>query len=185
MIRYGICLLMIFSCAACARVSVETTKPIKVDVSMRIDVYQHVVKDVQSIEDQIYGNQEQQLNFFWSMESVYAQDLPTDVVEAIARRKGRVSRIELYLAEGYMGIDRAGYITLRETVPASLRTDLSRLAAAENSDRRITNSYTAKKNGVPLSQVENVMSEDSFKRAPAGYWFEMKNASGSYVWKQK
>ena len=47
-------LLLTIIAFGCAKVQVETTKPIKVDVNMRVDVYQHVVKDVESVNDQIY-----------------------------------------------------------------------------------------------------------------------------------
>ncbi|MDD5729736.1 MAG: hypothetical protein PHN57_01210, partial [Candidatus Omnitrophica bacterium] len=42
----------------CARVRVEAPKePIKVDISMRLDIYQHVTKDINDIENIVTGSE--------------------------------------------------------------------------------------------------------------------------------
>ncbi|MDP2911312.1 MAG: hypothetical protein Q8N76_03140, partial [Candidatus Omnitrophota bacterium] len=42
----------------CARVRVEAPKdPIKLDISMRLDIYQHVAKDIDAIEGIVSGNE--------------------------------------------------------------------------------------------------------------------------------
>jgi len=172
---------------ACARVSVETKEPIKVDVSMRIDVYQHVVEEVDSIEAQIYGDTEQQLNFNWGIKEVYAADLPAEAAEAIARRKSRAGTVENYLKLGYLGINRAGYLeVISDKVQGQEKVSVSAVASRENNDRRIINSYTASKNKVSLAQVEEVMAKDSFKRVGPGTWVEFYDQdSNSYIWQKK
>ena len=70
---------------ACAKVSVETKEPIKVDVNMRVDIYQHVVEDVQSINDQIYGGSQQEFNSLFFIHTAYAQDASSAMQAAISR----------------------------------------------------------------------------------------------------
>lgn len=43
----------------CARVSVQAPKdPIKVDISMRLDIYQHIKNDIDDIESIVTGSSE-------------------------------------------------------------------------------------------------------------------------------
>jgi hypothetical protein len=53
---FWIFLTSVFAVMGCARVNMVAPKEaIKLDVSMRLDVYQHVAKDVDSIEDMVSG----------------------------------------------------------------------------------------------------------------------------------
>lgn len=181
----GMMIFFLLGFIACAKVSVETKKPIKVDISMRIDVYQHVIKDVESIEGQIFGNTEKQMNFLWGIKEVFAAEMPSEVKNAIERRKQRVADIEDYFTKGYVGLNKNAYVEIR-SVSKSLESEVEAAISEENRDRKITYSYTAEKNGVELSQVEEVVFKDHFKRAPAGYWFQMYDEDrGEYIWKQK
>ncbi len=54
--RIIIVLVMVIFALGCARVRVETPKEgIKVDISMRLDIYQHVSKDIDDIESMVSG----------------------------------------------------------------------------------------------------------------------------------
>src|SRR3989338_2999357 len=87
-------LILIFGCA---RVRVEVPKePVKIDISMRLDIYQHVQKDIDDIESIVSGSKEKHKpkdnhslrNFF--IGSAYAQEgLSPEVEEAALRRKDR------------------------------------------------------------------------------------------------
>ena len=84
----------LFSFMACARVRVEAPKdPIKVDISMRLDIYQHVQTDINQIENIVSGAQEKPkpkdgqslLDHF--IHSAYAQEgLSPEVEQAALRR---------------------------------------------------------------------------------------------------
>ncbi len=85
----------------CARVSVQGSKePIKLDISMRLDIYQHVKNDIDNIENMVAGSKEQakpkdKQSFLGRFISyAYAQEgLGAEVEEAAMRRKGRYSQI--------------------------------------------------------------------------------------------
>ncbi|MBN2483186.1 MAG: DUF1318 domain-containing protein [Candidatus Omnitrophica bacterium] len=172
---------------ACARVNVETAKPLKVDINMRLDVYQHVVKDIDSIEDQVYGNQEKKMNFLMSWDEAYAADFSQDVQQAIERRKNRIDLIEEYFQNGYVGENRNGELTIIDPgLPEDLKAQILPVIGKENEDRVIIYQATARKNNVPLSDVRRIVLLDHFNRAPGGYSFEMYNEEkGVYQWIKK
>jgi uncharacterized protein YdbL (DUF1318 family) len=185
-------LIFVFLCLfvlGCAKLSVETAKPIKLDISMRIDVYQHVEKDISSIEDQIYGGKDKKLNavFGFGIEAAYAADFSFAVLDAIERRKSRSAMIEEYFSQGYIGENRDAVL---EIVNKGLAIDLKGkvIAAidAENADRVTIYSGIAQKNGADLADVRKSSFSDHYRRAGEGYWFEVyDDGSGKYSWKQK
>jgi len=179
---YILCIIILFGCA---KVSVEATKPIKVDISMRVDIYQHVVKDVKSINDQIYGG-EKDFNAIFIFQNAYAADLSLEASQAISRRKARVSKIEEYFSKGYIGENRGALLQIRGDVPSNIKGEVQNLINDENKDRKIIYTETANKNEADVSQITKVFFQEDYKRAPKGYWFEVYNeANGQFNWVQK
>ncbi|MFC1703824.1 DUF1318 domain-containing protein [Candidatus Omnitrophota bacterium] len=169
----------------CAKVSVETTKPIQVDINMRVDIYQHVEKDVESINDQIYGDPAKQINFLFGARNAYAQDSGA-LDEAIQNRKTRVATIEGYFAKGYIGENKDALLETRGSVPAEENADVQSAISAENNDRNVIYSATAQKNNTDIAGVRKVFLDKDYQRAPSGYWFQVYDQSaGNYAWKQK
>jgi uncharacterized protein YdbL (DUF1318 family) len=177
----------VFLILGCARVNLQTEKPLKVDISMRVDVYQHVAKDVASIEDQIHGGkQEQKLNSLFTVVNAYAQDYSGEVAAAIERRKERTSRIEEYVNKGYVGENKDALLTvMSQNCPAELRGDIAALVQAENGDRNIIYQSTAEKNGADIASVRKAFFDDHYKRAASGAWFEIYDSASGYRWAQK
>ncbi|MDD4183234.1 MAG: DUF1318 domain-containing protein [Candidatus Omnitrophica bacterium] len=170
---------------SCAKVNLQTSQPLKVDINMRVDVYQHVAKDVESIQDQIYGSTPKQINAILLMNEAYAQEYSADVTAAIERRKTRLGTIDKYFAKGYIGENKDAYL---QYVAKGLLTDLKNtvesIIAEENADRSAIYKAIAQKNGVDVSETAKVFFDDDYKRAPSGYWFEVYEG-GQYIWKQK
>lgn len=181
-----VALVAIFGCVK-TKVEVATPKPVKIDINMRVDIYQHVVKDVDDIEDQIYGGQERQLNYLFALPSVYAAEYPEEVTLAIQRRRARAETIEGYFQSGYIGEDREALLQLIEgNVPSDIRAEVADVIAQENSDRETIYEATAVKNGVPVSETRKVFFQNHYNRAPSGYLFEIYDESrGEYLWKKK
>lgn len=169
-----ICAILIFGCA---KVSVETAKPIKVDISMRVDVYQHVVEDVASIEDQIYGSNEKKLNCIFVMDQAYAD---TQLDAAIANRKERMAKIEGYFAKGIIGENKDALLEIR----SSGSNDIQTVINAENADRNVIYKATAVKNEIDISEMRKIFFDDHYKRAKFGYWFQIQDGD-VYEWVQK
>lgn len=170
----------------CAKVSLETAKPLKVDVTMRIDVYQHVQKDAASIEDQVYGSSEKQFNYNFIMGNVYAQSYSLDVGAAIERRKNRAGVIEKYFSQGYIGETKTAYLKAMDGMAQDVKAQVEQSIIDENSDRGVIYKFTAEKNNADISETEKIFYNDHFQRAQAGYWFEICDQSGSNCqWKKK
>jgi len=179
----------IFSAIAlisCAKVNLQTSQPLKVDINMRVDVYQHVASDVESVQNQIYGSTQKQINAILLMNEAYAQEYSADVTAAIERRRVRKEAIEKYFAKGYIGENKDAYLQLitKENILSDLKNVIESTIAEENSDRSTIYKAIAQKNGVDVSQTSKVFFDDDYKRAPGGYWFEVYEG-GQYVWKQK
>jgi len=181
--KIGIILLAFFV-ISCAKVSVETKNPIKVDINMRVDVYQHVVKDVEDINDQIYGSPGKDFNSLFDFQEAYAADLPVGASEAISRRRERAGSIEAYFAKGYIGENKDALLELRGDVGEEGKAAVEKIISEENKDREILYTAIAEKNGTDISSVRKASFESDYGRASPGYWFQIPGGGG-YVWKQK
>lgn len=178
-------IFLIFIFLGCAKIQVETKEPIKVDIQMRIDIYQHVVREVDSIESQIYGQDHKQMNFLFGMENVYASDISEDVNSAIQRRKSRAAKVEEYFSKGYIGENRRAHLSLAPSASGgSLAGKIKKLIEQENSDRTVIYKATAKKNNADLSQIEKIFFKDHYNRASKGWLFEAYS-EGGYIWREK
>jgi uncharacterized protein YdbL (DUF1318 family) len=178
---------MVAAVLGCAKLSVEATKPIKVDVTMRIDIYQHVEKEASSIEDRIYGKKEKQLNSLLKVivPEAYAQETPVAAVdEAIAHRKARAPEIEDYSVKGYVGEKLDAFLQVRDGVPDDFKGKVTQAVEAENRDREIIYKATAENNKIAVEGAQQFFYIDHYQRAKAGCWFEVQKKEGK-VWKQK
>jgi uncharacterized protein YdbL (DUF1318 family) len=171
----------------CAKVNLQTSKPIKVDISMRVDVYQHVAKDVESIQDQIYGKSEKQMNAILFLESVYAEDNSSQLNSAIEARKARKDKISDYFNKGYIGENKDAYLEIiAKDLPSGLKSEIETVLQGENSDRDIIYQATAQKNGAGILEVRKIFFDDDYKRASSGFWFQVySEKEGRYTWLRK
>lgn len=181
--KISIIILVLFI-ISCAKISVETKNPIKVDISMRVDIYQHVVKDVEDVNDQIYGNSEKDFNSLFGFEEVYAADVSEEMSGAISRRKERAKIIEEYFVEGYIGENKDAFLEPRGNLSAEEIITVEEIISEENEDREIIYSAIAQKNYTDISSVRKASFESDYKRSPSGYWFQVSDGGG-YTWKRK
>ena len=150
----------------CARVEVQAPKdPIKMDISMRLDVYQHVVKDIDAIENIVAGGAPMQHAFAsFLIETAYAEDLDPAVEAAAIRRRDRRAQVQAFLAQGALGEDNRGLLSIRNSAdPAAASA-----SQAENSDREAIYQALASKNSTSVDEVRKVYAEKLRKQAPAG-----------------
>lgn len=142
----------------CASVQVQAPKdPIKMDISMRLDVYQHVVKDINDIESIVSGGAVKSVA--WLSELVvttaYAEDgLPQAAMDAAYRRRDRKTQLDAYLSQGALSEGSDAYVAVRGGDAAARA-----LAEAENADRRVIYEAIAAKNGSSVADVQRVYAE--------------------------
>lgn len=187
------CLLfaLIFA-LGCARIMVETPKePIKVDITMRLDIYQHIQKDITAIEDIVSGPQEKNLpqdkksllDYFISC--AYAQEgLGPEIEQAALRRRDRHPQIASQQEKGIIGESRLGLLEIKD--PRKVEPSIEQLLKAENQDRLIIYRAIAKRNNAPLQEVQAIYAQRLQENAPCGTPIEVFDTdSGNYAWKTK
>ena len=176
----------------CARVMVQAPEePIKIDISMRLDIYQHIEEDIDEIENIVSGskgtskskNQESLLNYFIS--SVYAQEgLSPEVEEAALRRRDRRAELASWQEKGIVGENKRGLLEIRDSGGAD--SSVGQLVNAENSDRRVIYQAVANKNNTSVEEVQKMYSKRLQNDAPSGTPIEVLNeATGAYEWRVK
>ncbi|MFA5164315.1 MAG: DUF1318 domain-containing protein [Candidatus Omnitrophota bacterium] len=177
--------LLVILVMGCASVQVKAPKdPIKVDITMRLDVYQHVEKDIDSIEDIVSGKSTpkpkggMQLNFL--MANAYAEDgLSADVEQAALRRRDRKDELVSWEQKGVLGENAMGLVEARSgQAPGGL-------VDSENADRMIIYKGIAKKNGTSVEDVQKIYAVRLHEDAPSGTPIEVIAAAGNRVWKTK
>jgi len=177
----------------CARVRVEAPKePIKVDIAMRLDIYQHVQKDIDAIEDIVSGAQneskpaEKQSLLDHCVNFAYAQEgLSPEVEEAALRRKDRYAQINSWQEKGIVGENKLGLLEVRDKKAVDTQL-LEELIKAENNDRVVIYQSLAKKNNTSLEEIQKIYAERLQRDVPTGTPIEIFDASrGIYAWKVK
>jgi uncharacterized protein len=149
----------------CARVEVQAPKdPIKMDISMRLDVYQHVVKDIDQIESIVSGKSPVQTAFAeFLVKSAYAADLDPAVEQAALRRRDRLAQVQNLLSQGIVGEDREGYLALRAGGPGA-----DSVVHDENADRHTIYQALASQNGTSVGEIQKVYAGRLSSDAPGG-----------------
>lgn len=175
----------------CAKLSVQGAKePIKVDISMRLDVYQHVEKDIDTIEGIVSGekgknenkgkldDKQSFLGIF--IGNAYAQEgLGAEVEQAALRRKDRIDELYALESKGIIGENKSGMVELKDSSAGD--GSVNQLISAENSDRMVIYQLVAGKNNTSLDDVRKIYAKRLQSGAPAGTPIE----SPSGEWKIK
>lgn len=189
--RVAVFLVSLIIIFGCARVSVQAPKePIKVDISMRLDIYQHVQQDINAIENIVSGSKSEakepggQSMFFTGISLAYAQgtDLSPEVEQAALRRRDRAGELSQWQQKGVIGENRLGLLELRDK---SASASLAQFIQAENADRMIIYRQLAQKNNASLESIQKVYAQRLQQDAPAGTPIEVLQGDGTYQWINK
>ena len=185
-----VCLILSLGCA---RLSVQAPKePIKVDITMRLDIYQHVQKDIDDIESIVSGGAKEKVqtkdNQSWLgvfLSNAYAQGgLSPDVEQAALSRRGRLSDLASWESKGVLGENKLGLVEIRNAGAAD--SSVGQLVQAENSNRMVIYQSIAEKNGTSVQEVQKIYAQRLQRDAPSGTPIEVVNEStGNSEWKIK
>jgi uncharacterized protein YdbL (DUF1318 family) len=188
-ISYIILLGVVLS-LGCARLRVEAPKePIKVDITMRLDVYQHIIKDIDAIEDIVSGEGRERARPQSLLDSFvgycYAEEgLNPEIEQAALRRKERYAQLSSLQQKGVVGENRNGLVEIR--TPGQSSPQVDELIKLENNDRMIIYRLIAEKNRVSVEEIQKVYAKRLQNDAPPATPVEVLNeASGSYEWRVK
>ena len=170
----------------CASVEVKAPKePIKMDIAMRLDVYQHVVKDVDDIEDLVEGHAPAKGSTVVSslqnfvLGTAYADEggLGAEATQAAYRRRDRRAELTAFEVQGILGEGRSALVVAR----AGGNPRAQQIMNEENNDRMIIYRSIAAKNGSSVESVQKVYADRLRDGLPSGAFFE--NADGSWATK--
>jgi uncharacterized protein len=171
---FSILLIAAFFSLGCARVSVGGAKePIKVDIAMRLDIYQHLEKDIDAIENIVSGSKVNKsaadkhsfLGLF--VGDAYAQeDLSPEVEQAALKRRDRLEELSSLEIKGVIGENKKGLVEIRNAQSAD--STVNQIVAAENTDRGIIYQAIASKNGTSVEEVQGLYAQRLQTSAPSG-----------------
>ena len=169
-------ILSLLAGLGCARVQVEAPKePIKMDITMRVDLYQHVVKDIDEIESIVSGTApapaKKNVLADALVPEAHADELNPEVEQAALRRRDRRSQILAWESQGAIGENRSGLLAMR----AQIDPEAEAVVRDENADRSVIYQALAQKNGTSVGEIEKVYAKRLQGDAPSGTPVESDN----------
>lgn len=158
--RIGPAALLVALFAACGpTVNLSTPKPIEVDVTLRVDIYQH------------------------AGEATVATDASPGAVEE--RRRARMAEIQSLKNSRLVGENHLGLLNIIELPPGEYGRYVTRAVEAENADRTALMRQLAETRRQPLARIEEEQAGLWRERAFTGEWIEERGADGVWRWVQK
>jgi len=161
--RYWVILIALVAFFGCARVRIEAPKEaIKLDISMKLDIYQHVAKDIDAIEGIVSGNENKPavgkqgtwLDIF--VKDAYAQDsFGPEVEQAAYSRRDRKPQLDSLETSGVVVENKLGMVEIKGSADSSVKA----LVDAENNDRMVIYKAIAAKNGISIEEVQQIYAK--------------------------
>jgi uncharacterized protein YdbL (DUF1318 family) len=147
-------------------VNVMTRKPLAVDVTVRMDIYQHKVATTGDTEA-----------------AAPAGDAGTSDEET--RRRERMGQIQAFKNSRLVGENHEGLLTIMRLPPGDYGRQVESVVAAENADRRELMQAEATSRRVPLATVQAEQAAQWRDHAFPGEWVEEQQADKTWRWVQK
>jgi hypothetical protein len=165
----SLALVLLASCTNGPTINIATQQPLKVDplkvdLNMRVDVYQHPDTAVQK-----RGSNTQ----------------PSGVEDVQTRLRNRMGEIQVLKNNRLVGESRKGLLEMRNQSPGEFGDYVQRTVDAENRDRTAMMQEMAQKKNLPLEEVQRQQAELGRNKAFNGEWIEVPQTDGSFSWKQK
>ena len=156
-------------CANGPTINLDTKKPlkvdpVKVDLNMRVDVYQHPDASVQKRAASVQ---------------------PAATEDAQTRLRNRMGEIQVLKNNRLVGESRNGLLEIRNKPPGEFGEYVQRLVDIENKDRTAMMQDIAQKKNLALEDIQRQQAELARNKAFSGEWIEVAQSDGTFVWKQK
>jgi hypothetical protein len=148
-------LALLAGCSA-PTVNLATGEPIKVDIAMRLDVYNHNKESAQK---------------------------PAEVADAPeTRRRNRMADIQSFKNDHLVGEGHDGLLSVRTETPGEPGDYVRKTVKAENADRIALMKAAAEKGQKSLPAIQAEQSELWQKRSFEGELIEITNPDGTFQW---
>lgn len=144
------------------KVDLQSPEPIKVDVNMRLDVYQYK-------GDEPDKPNEEQVRFD----------------EAQTRIRNRYAEIQTLKNNAFVGEDHRGLLHLREKPAGEWGDIVEKQVNSENEDRTLVIRHRAKETNRAMHEVQEENWKERTSKAYHGEWIEVVgDKPGTYKWTQ-
>ena len=152
----------VLALAACKTPTVHlaTPEPVKVDITMRLDVYQH-------------GNETEKTDT-----SAKSKDPTKD-------RINRLADIQNFKNSRLVGENASALLSIRVDTPGDYGDYIRKSIEAENADRMALMKSQASREKVPLPRIQKAQADLAQKMAFKGEWIEVEKKDGTLEWIQK
>jgi len=157
-------LLIILAGCSTPSVNLSTPDPIKVDIAMRLDVYQHTPP---------------------AGDKKSAAKPTAESADPQERRRNRMADIQQFKNSRIVGEGRDGLVVIRVETPGDYGDYIRKVVAEENRDRMALMKATAEKEKISLPEVQNRQASVWQKMAFKDEWIEIPDKSGGWKWVQK
>jgi len=159
--------LFLFALAGCKAptVNLGTSEPIKVDIDMRLDVYQHS-----------------------NAARPAAQASPTPaapVTDPATRRRNRMADIQIYKNSAYVGEGRDGLVSIQKLPEGDFADTVRKTVEAENTDRLEQMKDLAETRKVSLLEIQKEQAALWRNRAFKGELIEIEVEPNVWKWTAK
>ena len=148
-------------------VHISTPTPLKVDVTMRVDIFQHARQTADDTGET----------------PAQPQASATEPIES--RRRDRMAEIQRFKNSRLVGENRYGLLTIREVPTGPYGQRLKETVDAENADRKALMKALAAEHSVAQSRIEADQAALWRDRAFPGEWIEQQQPDGTWQWVQK
>ena len=152
--------LLLASCVA-PTVNLATPQPIKVDIAVRLDVYQH------------------------TKETAKKSALATTSLDPAEARRKRMADIQTFKNSRLVGEGRDALLSIRVETAGDYGDFIRKTVDAENADRMVLLKSEAERQKTSLPQVQSKQADLAAKLAFKGEWIEVVKAPDSPTWIQK
>jgi uncharacterized protein YdbL (DUF1318 family) len=149
-------------------VNLSTAEPIKVDINVRLDVYQ-------------YGDKEKTD----ASPAPNSPALAAPETNPATRRRNRMADIQTFKNNGLIGENREGLVAIRSDPPGEYGAYVRRTVEAENADRMAQMKELAESRKTSLLEIQKEQAELWRNRAFKGELIEMEIEPGEWRWIEK
>lgn len=151
-------------------VNLATNEPIKVDIDMRLDVYQH--GDGSATPPP-------------TPQAPAAVDNRPRSTDPDQRRRNRAADIQTFKNSRLVGERHDGLLEVLEEPAGEYGDYVRQTVARENTDRRAQMKAMAEEQKISFEEVQKAQGELWANRSFSGEWIEVSLADGSWKWEQK
>ncbi len=144
--------------AGCAgpTVNLSTPEPVKVDIAMRLDVYQHQKEEKPS--------------------------QPAPATNPGPDRLNRAADIQTFKNSRLIGESASALLSIRVEPAGEEGDHLQKIVEAENTSRMALMKEQSARDKIPLSAIQKKQADLARKMAFKGEWIEIEKADGTLEW---